>query len=375
MIKRYYDDLEKQLKPNRALIIYGPRRVGKTTLLNNFLNKTNLKYKLDSGDNIKTQHILSSQDFSKIISYAEGYELLAIDEAQSIPNIGMGLKILIDQVPQIKIVATGSSSFDLSQQVGEPLTGRKVELELYPLSQIELLNINNKHELKELLPQFLIFGSYPEVVTSKSKKEKAEILEELTNSYLMKDILTLEKVKNSKQLFDLLKLLAFQIGREVSINELATQLSLESRTVLRYLDLLEKTFVVVRSGAFSRNLRKEISTKGKYYFLDNGVRNAVISQFNDIDLRNDVGYLWENFVFTERLKKRSYQGIYGETYFWRTYSQQEIDIVEERDGNLFGYECKWTDKKPLKPPKEWLKLYPKAEYHVISSENYFDFVT
>jgi len=375
MLKRIYDDLDSYLEPKKALILYGPRRVGKTTLLNNFLSHTKLKYKLDSGDNIRTQHILSSQDFSQILEYIEGYELIAIDEAQQIPNIGMGLKIIVDQAPGIRVIATGSSSFDLAHQVGEPLTGRKRTLELYPVSQLELLSHFNKMELKEKLEEFLIFGSYPEVITADSRKRKTEILQELADSYLMKDILSHERIRASKPLLDLLKLLSFQIGNEVSTHELATQVGLDSKTVNRYLDLLEKTFVIVKIGGFSRNLRKEIASKCKYYFLDNGVRNAVINQFNPIDSRADVGGLWENFISIERLKKRAYKNIYGDTYFWRTYDQKEIDIVEEREGNLFGYECKWSVKKKISAPKDWVKAYPGAKFHTINPKNYLPFIT
>jgi len=374
MIQRYYDDLGTQLTPGKALVIYGPRRVGKTTLLENFLSKTELKYKLDSGDNIRTQNILSSQDFKKILAYAEGYQLIAIDEAQQIPNIGMGLKIIVDQIPGIKVIVTGSSSFDLANQVGEPLTGRKKTIELYPISQIELLSLFNRHELKEKLDEYLIFGSYPEIVTANNKEEKKEFLQELVNSYLMKDILALDRIKNSKVIMDLLKLLSFQVGNEVSIHELATQLSIDSKTVNRYLDLLEKTFVIVRIGAFSRNLRNEISNKCKYYFLDNGVRNALIYQFNELDSRNDIGKLWESFIFTERMKKQFYNKVVYGQYFWRTYNQKEIDIVEERDGGLFGYECKWSTKKKIKAPKEWLGAYPQAKFETITQDNYMDFI-
>ncbi len=339
MIKRYYN-LEKLIKPGKALIIYGPRRSGKTTLLNEFLSNTKLKYKLDSGDNIKTQQILGSQDFSQIKEYASDYQVIAIDEAQQIPNIGMGLKILVDQIPKLKIIATGSSSFDLAQKVGEPLTGRERTIILFPFSQTELTEQYNKYELKQNLENFLIFGSYPEIITARSQKEKVVLLNALVNSYLLKDVFSLEKIKGSKQLLDLLKLVAFQIGNEVSLNELATQVRLDIKTVGRYLDILEKAFVLKKIGGFSRNLRKEVSGKAKYYFYDNGIRNAVIAQFNKLDSRNDVGALFENFVVMERLKNNSYKAKPGEVYFWRTYDGQEIDLVEERGGKLFGFEIK-----------------------------------
>lgn len=374
MIPRIYDELNKLLKSQRVLVIYGPRRVGKTTVLLNYLKRTTFKYKLDSGDNIRTQQVLSSQDFSQILPYAEGYQLLAIDEAQQILNIGMGLKIIVDQIPGMRVIATGSSSFDLAHQVGEPLTGRKNTIILYPISQLELLRVFNRYELKEKLEEYLIFGSFPEVVTAKYQNEKIKILQEIVDSYLLKDILTLEKVKGSKVILDLLKLLAFQIGSEVSLNELATQLGIDVKTVGRYLDLLEKTFVIIRLGGLRRNLRGEVTSKSKYLFLDNGIRNAVISQFNRLEDRNDIGQLWENFIIMERLKKRSYKGLYANSYFWRTYSGAEIDLIEERDGKFFGYECKWS-KKTTRAPKEWTTTYKEADFKVINPDNYLNFIT
>jgi len=375
MIQRFYTSLDKLIKPHRALIIYGPRRVGKTTLLKTYLDSTNLKFKLDSGDNIRTQEVLSSQDFSLILSYIEGYELLAIDEAQQIPNIGMGLKIIIDQAPNVQVIATGSSSFDLANQVGEPLTGRKTTIILYPIAQAELLNQYNKYELKQKLEEFLIFGSYPEVISVKTRAEKSAILQEIVNSYLLKDILSFEKVKSSQTIFNLLKLLAFQVGNQVSLNELATVLRIDVKTVGRYLDLLEKSFVIVRVTGFSRNLRSEIVSKNKYYFLDNGIRNAVISQFNQLPDRNDAGQLFENFVLIERMKKTSYQHILRNAYYWRTYERQEIDLVEEGEGKLEGYEVKWGSDKATSAPKDWRENYKDATFQIINRENYLDFIT
>lgn len=376
MITRFYNNLATFLKANRALIIYGPRRVGKTTLLQNFLNKTSLKYKLDSGDNIRIQELLGSQDFPRILEYAKGYELIVLDEAQLIPNIGMGIKILVDQVQGLKVIATGSSSFDLANQVGEPLTGRKTTLILYPIAQLELLNEHNKYELKQNLESYLIFGSYPEVLIANSREEKIQVLEELVNSYIFKDILALQQVKGSKTLLDLLKLLAFQVGNEVSLNELATNLSIDVKTVSRYLDLLEKAFIIIRLTAFSRNLRSEVVSTSKYFFYDNGIRNAVISQFNALDSRNDTGGLWENFLVAERMKKRSYKRIHGYSYFWRTYGQKEIDFIEEREGKIFPYEFKWSAKDKILPPKEWKLAYPKAaDFSVVTPDNYLDFIT
>ena len=373
MIKRYYD-IENFLQSGKVLIIYGARQVGKTTLLQDFLSRTNLKYKLDSGDNIRTQQILGSQDFDDILNYAEGYDLLAIDEAQQIKNVGMGLKILVDQNPQLKIIVTGSSSFDLSQNIGEPLTGRKRTLTLYPFANLELKSLFNKHELKIRLPEYLVYGSYPEIIKASSHKEKAEILNELVNSYLLKDVMVLDKIRGAQQLLNLLKLIAFQIGNQVSLNELATQVGLDVKTVNRYLDILEKAFVIRKIGSFSRNLRKEITSKAKYYFLDNGIRNGVILNFNKIEDRDDVGKLFENFVMMERIKANDYLNRFCISYFWRTYDQKEIDLVEEREGKLFAYELKWSERKKYSVPKDWQKTYPNSEFELITSANYLNFI-
>ena len=239
---------------------------------------------------------------------------------------------------------------------------------------MELKQIHNEYELKDSLEEFLIFGGYPEIITTKDKKDKIRKIEEITHSYLLKDILELDRVKSSKILLDLLRLLAFQIGKEVSLTELGQQIGIDYKTVARYLDIFEKSFILFNVRGFSRNLRKEITKKSKYYFYDNGIRNALIANFNDLELRNDVGQLWENFVFIERLKKRVYQDIFANVYFWRTWTQEEIDLVEEREGKIFGYECKWQSKS-LSPPRSWQEYYPEALFEVISQENYFQFVT
>ncbi len=373
-IKRYYQDVENYLRKDKVLVVYGPRQVGKTTLLLDFLKTTKLKYKLDTGDNIKTQEILGSSDIDLIKEYAEGYELIAIDEAQKIPNIGKGLKILVDYIPGLMVIATGSSSFELSGQIGEPLVGRKTKIILFPISQIELFYTHNSYEMRKNLEDWLIFGGYPEVITAEAKHEKMRLLEEITQSYLFKDILELDRVKNTKLLVDLLRLVAFQIGSEVSYNELSQNLGVDSKTVARYLDIFEKSFIIYNLRGFSRNLRKEINKKSKYYFYDNGVRNAVISNFNSIELRDDIGSLWENFLFMERMKKRAFNNIYANIYFWRTWDKKEIDLIEEREGQLFGYEFKWKNRK-VKTPKEWLDTYKNSEYKVISGENYLHFIT
>jgi hypothetical protein len=372
-IPRFYQDLTTYLKPGKALVIYGPRQVGKTTLIKDFLAVCPGRYRLDSGDSIQIQTVLGSQDFDTIKEYAQGYSLIVIDEAQRIPNVGQGLKILVDQIPDIKVIATGSSSFELAGQVGEPLTGRKTTLILYPVSQLELRGLYNAYELKNNLEHWLVFGGYPEITATESKSEKVRLLEELVQSYLFRDILELEQVKSSKTLMDLLRLLAFQVGKEVSLSELGQQVGVDTKTVARYLDLFEKAFVVYNLRGFSRNLRSEIVRKSKYYFYDNGIRNAVIANFNEIGLRNDAGELWENFLFMERLKKRSYQNIFANSYFWRTWEHREIDLIEEREGKLFAFEFKWGKGK-TKPPKQWTEAYPEALFEVIDRENYLEFI-
>lgn len=370
---RTYEQLDNYLQPNKVLIIFGARQIGKTTLLNKYLASTRYKYKLDSGDNLLTQHALSQASFQDILDYVAGYELIAIDEAQKIPNIGQCLKIMVDQVPGLRVIATGSSSFELLGQVGEPLTGRKRTLTLFPIAQLELANMFNVFELRQRLEQWLIYGGYPEVVVANTLEEKREHISEIAHSYLLKDILELEKIKNSKTLIDLLRLLALQVGSEVSLTELGQSLMIDAKTVARYLDLLEKSFVIYNLRGFSRNLRKEITKKSKYYFYDNGIRNAIIANFNPIELRNDVGQLWENFLVIERLKRQHYQNIYANNYFWRTWDQKEIDWIEEREGKLFGFEFKWGKQK-VKAPKEWLQTYNNATFEIIDRDNYFEFV-
>lgn len=373
MILRIYQDLGKYIRPNKVLVIYGPRRVGKTVLLTSFLRGSKLKYKLVNGDDLSVQEVFSSQSIDSLRRFTEGYELVAIDEAQNIENIGLGLKILVDNIPGIKVIATGSASFELANKVGEPLTGRQTTLQLYPIAQLELLKEFNRHELKEKLEDYLIYGSYPEVLTFKTLDQKGSYLKELVNSYLLKDILALEQVKGPKVLLDLLRLIAFQVGSQVSFNELSLSLGIDVKTVARYLDLLEKSFVLINLRGFSRNLRSEIKEKSKYYFYDTGIRNAIIANFNPLNIRDDVGKLWENFLVVERIKKQSYQKLYSNNYFWRTWEQKELDFIEEREGKLFGYEFKYSSEKN-KSSKEFLKSYKAAEFKVITKENYLDFI-
>jgi uncharacterized protein len=371
--QRIYHSIEKYLIPNRALIIFGPRQVGKTTLLVDYLNLTKLKSKLVTGDDILIHQVLGSQNLKEIQSFCEGYELIAIDEAQKIPNIGTAIKLMVDQIQGISVIATGSSSFELAGQVGEPLTGRKTELLLFPVSQMELLNHFNRFELRQAMPDYLIYGSYPRVLTAEGKADKLRVLSEIIGSYLFRDILSFERIKSPQLLLDLLRMLAFQVGSEVSVNELSNKLNIDNKTVKKYLELLEKSFILFKLRGYSGNLRKEITRQAKYYFYDNGIRNAIIANFNPLDLRNDIGQLWENFLVIERLKKQSYQTLYANNFFWRSWLGQEVDFIEERDGKLFGYEFKWSKDK-FKQPKLWLDTYPNALFEIIHKENYLDFI-
>jgi hypothetical protein len=374
MIKRYFSPIEPLLEPNKVLVIYGPRRAGKTTILRELTENTSLKYRFDSGENIRVQEVLGFNDEEKIKEYAAGYDLIVIDEAQQIPSIGRGLKILVDSVPGIKVVVSGSSSFELANQIGEPLVGRKKTLTLFPFSQLELSESFNPHDLKARLEEFLIYGSYPEVFLADTKEKKISFLHDISDSYLLKDILALDGVKKSKTLIDLVRLLALQIGNEVSVTELANELSTSTHTIEKYLDILEKGFVIVSLGALKRNLRNEIRGKKKYYFYDTGVRNAVLSQFNDPSSRNDVGALWENFMFIEHLKKHSYQQKYANLYYWRTYDQKEIDLIEEYDGTFHAYEFKWN-KSAGGNPKIFLDSYKNSKFEIVNKENYWEFLT
>lgn len=364
--------IEKLISKKRVLMIYGPRRVGKTTLIKEFLKKTKLKYKFDSGDHIQTQLLFSSHDFDRIRDYLEGYELLIIDEAQQIKNIGQTLKIIIDEFPMYVIVS-GSSSFELSYSTGEPLTGRKNTLLLYPISLLELKNVYNKFEIKNNLKDYLIYGMYPEVINAKTKKEKRIILQELVDSYLLKDVFSLERIKSPSQFVDLLKLLAFQIGSEVSLNELSMQVRLDVKTVARYLDLLEKAYVIKKLVSFSNNKRQEVVSKSKYYFIDNGIRNAIINQFNTPDSRNDMGQLFENFIIIEKLKQITYKRDNTQMYFWRTKQQHEIDMILVKDNHIKGFEIKWNKQKIKTASVNAFKsAYKKSTVSILNSENFLN---
>jgi len=372
MIKRMLK-VKNLVEKGKVLMIYGPRQVGKTTLIKSFLDKTNLKYRYDTGDSFEIADNLSQCTYKSTDEHVGNYELIVIDEAQKIENIGNALKLMVDRHPDRYYIVTGSSSFDLANKTDESLTGRKNVYTLYPISQLELNLDISKSELKSNLEDYLIYGSYPEVLLKKINSDKEFVIKMIANSYLIKDILEFNRIKNSQTIYKLLKLLAFQIGSEVSTTELASQLSVDVKTVSYYLDLLQKSFVLFPLYGFSRNLRNEINKMNKYYFYDVGIRNALISNFNKLGDRDDIGQLWENFILIERMKHNEYKKMNMNYYFWRTYEQQEIDLIEEGGGKLFGYEFKWQ-KNNSKSPKLWLKTYNNASYQEINKENYFEFV-
>jgi predicted AAA+ superfamily ATPase len=365
--------LDKLKFSNKAIIIYGARQVGKTTLVNEIIKKTNFKVLRINADEKTHIDILSSRDLSKLKLLTSGYDLLFIDEAQRIENIGINLKLLIDNYPNLKIIVTGSSSFSLANKISEPLTGRAWTYHLYPISFIELSKIFTYFDLESQLEERLIFGSYPEIFKLGNMETKKEYLYNITQSYLYKDILEISTVKNSLKLQQLLKLLSFQVGNQVSLTELGERLELSKDTVARYIDLLEKSFIIFRLKGFSRNLRKEITKMDKIYFWDIGIRNAVIGNFNYLKDRNDLGALWEIFLITERIKKIKYKNPFVNFYFWRIYTGGEIDLIEEDGNKLAAHEFKYIKEKAL-PPPSWIQAYPSAKFSVINKNNYLKFI-
>lgn len=366
--------LSKIITPGKVIIIYGARQVGKTTLVRKFLETKPFNSFMVTGDDIVAREYLESQSVEKLKAFVGAHELLIVDEAQYIKNIGLNLKLLVDHIPGLRIIATGSSSFDLARQTGEPLTGRKFTLKLFPLAQAELSAGESIHETDANLELRLIYGSYPEVVTTTDNAGRERYLQEMVSAYLFKDILQLEGIRHADKLLRLLQLLAFQIGHEVSVAELGGQLGMSKNTTDHYLDLLEKVFVIYRRNGFSRNLRKEITKSSRFYFMDNGIRNALIRNFNPLALRDDIGALWENYIMVERMKFMEYTGQAAVSWFWRTYDQKEIDLIEEHAGRLYGYEIKWVAEK-TKAPRQWTAHYPNAKFQVITRANYRGFIS
>lgn len=373
VIRTIQKSLVEILASNRKIVLlFGARQTGKTTLCNLLLLEMPGRILKINGDEIKYSELLSSRDFSKMKLLLEGYDVLFIDEAQRIPDIGINLKIIYDNMPDLKMLVTGSSSFELANQVTEPLTGRTSTLKMMPFSLQEMKQNMSIFDIQQRLEEFMLYGLYPEITHYANSVEKEKYLMELSSSYLYKDILELSNIRNSSKISNLLKLLAFQIGQEVSLNEIGQSLGMSQETVSNYIDLLEKSFIVFRLSGFSRNLRKEIAKRDKIYFWDLGVRNCIIQNFAPISSRTDLGEMWENLIVTERLKYLINNQITANSYFWRTYTGAEIDYVEEKNGKLFAYEIKYS-KIRNQAPQTWVENYGD-NFKCITKDNFWEFV-
>ncbi|GAB4048518.1 ATP-binding protein [Spirosoma litoris] len=326
-----------------------------------------------NGDDLSTADLLNDRRVASYKRWLRDTQLLLIDEAQVIPEVGRSLKLLIDSFPNLTIVATGSSAFDLANRAGEPLVGRQLTHTLYPLAQLELSATETYLQTRDRLTDRLIFGSYPDVVQMENANDRIDYLKGMVSSYLLKDILLFEQVRNAHKMLQLLQLVAYQTGSEVSTDELSRQLQIDRNTVVRYLDLFTKVFILFRLGGYSNNLRKEVTKSSKWYFFDNGIRNALINNFSLPDQRNDIGALWENYLISERLKRNDYLRSQAIPYFWRTYDQQELDWLEETNGQLSAFEMKWHTNR-VRFPKGFQTAYPTASLSVVNPDNYLDFI-
>lgn len=373
MIKRSLQNIiKKELFKGKAIIVFGPRQSGKTTLIKSIVNSLKYSYKWLNADEADVRRLFIDATSTGLKAIIGDNKILVIDEAQRISNIGLAIKLLVDNYPEIQIIATGSSSFELSNKIKEPLTGRKFEHFLLPFSFVELVDNYGFLEEKRLLERRLIFGSYPEIVISQGKEIKN--LNLLSDSYLYKDVLAWQNIKKPQKLELLLKGIALQLGNEVSYNELAQLTGLNIHTVENYIDILEKAFIVFRLNALFRNKRNELKKSKKIYFFDNGIRNAIINNFNMLDVRTDIGALWENYLMSERIKYTNYNDIFLNRYFWRTRTRQEIDYVEERDGKLFAFEFKWNPRMKYRFPRAFIENYPDNETRIVNNDNYEDFL-
>jgi predicted AAA+ superfamily ATPase len=357
---------------NKVILILGTRRVGKTYLINRVSERVTGKKLLLNAEDFDVQEVLKKRTVANYQRLINDTALLIIDEAQAIPEIGSILKLIIDSHPNLTIIATGSSSLDLVNTTGEPLTGRQYSYNLYPIAQLELGT--NPISIQADLEERLILGSYPEIFQLKNRKEKEFYLRELIMSYLLKDILSYSGIRQSHKLMDLLRLIAYQIGSEVSYNEISNQLGINKVTVENYLDLLQKVFILFKLPSYSTNQRKEISKGVKWYYYDNGIRNAVINDFRPISTRNDIGMLWENYVISERVKFNAYNQTGSQLYFWRNYLQREIDLIEVKDNRIYAYEIKYGKESKVKIPLAFKTAYPDADFQKIDSDNYLDFI-
>ncbi|MCL2289747.1 MAG: ATP-binding protein [Bacteroidetes bacterium] len=365
--------VENSLNPNKVVMIFGARRVGKTVLMNQIVKQYEGKTLTLNGEDYDTLALLENRSIGNYRNLLDNIGLLAIDEAQHIPDIGAKLKLMVDEIQGIRIIVSGSSSFDLFNKSGEPLVGRSTPFHLTAFSQTEISQIENPLQTLQNLESRLIYGSYPEVVLMNSNEERKEYLKNIVDAYLLKDILMVDGIKNASKMKELLQLIALQTGSEVSYEELGRKLGMSKNTVEKYLALLSKTFVIYRLGAFSRNLRKEVTRAGKWFFYDTGIRNALIGAYNSLVLRQDVGALWESYMIGERIKKNLNENTGKEFYFWRTYDEQEIDLLEVSGDTIFAFEFKWGDKIP-NVPQAFSTAYPQATYQVLNKNNYLEFI-
>lgn len=373
MIKRKLEEvIANQLFNGKAIILVGPRQVGKTTLLREYIRRSDKQVLSLNCDEPEAQTMLMNTNVAKLQTIIGNNELVVIDEAQKVDNIGLTLKLIVDNMPDVQVIATGSSAFELRNSLNEPLTGRKFEYQMYPVSSGEIIDTYGLVEERRTLENRLIYGSYPDIIMH--PEEARRYLTELTQSYLYKDILSLDSLRKPRLLDKLLQALAFQVGSEVSTNELARTLQTDGKTIDKYIDLLEKSYVIFRLGGLSRNLRTELKRARKIYFYDNGVRNAIIQQFAPVNLRNDMGVLWENFFIAERMKRNHYYGLYCNRYFWRTTLQQEIDLVEESDGEMTAFEMKWNPAKKVLFSKSFTEAYNVKETITVTPDNYLEYL-
>lgn len=366
--------INKKIQPNKVILILGARRVGKTEILKKIESEAKEKVIFLNGDDVETHNLLEVRSTANYKRLLGDCRFLIIDEAQEIPEIGKKMKLMIDTIDGLKIIASGSSAFELNNQIGEPLVGRMYSFELFPLSQMEFSMIENFAETKGKLEERLIFGGYPELLHLENMQQKQDYLKELVHSYLLKDILTFEGIKKRDTILALLQKLAFRTGSEISLEALGKELQISKNTVEKYLDLFKKVFIVYDVKGFSRNRDNEITKMKKWYFVDNGIRNALISNFNPLNLREDIGKLWENYLQAERLKKIHYTQMNVDSYFWRTHTQQEIDRIETETDKINAFEYKWKSGK-TKIPSQFSSAYPNADFSVIDKENYLDFIT
>jgi uncharacterized protein len=365
-------DIEKSLFKGKVVVLYGARRVGKTTLVKEIQKKFDGNSQYFNCDEPDIRNSLINKASTELQNLFGKNRLVILDEAQRIPNIGLVLKLAVDTFPNVQIIATGSSSFDLSNKVVEPLTGRKYEFYLHPLSLQELGGIQSKTDIKRLLETRIVRGMYPEIVKSEAGSEETALYE-MTKSYLYKDILQFDRIRNSEAIEKLLVALALQIGNEVSYNELGATVGINKKTVQNYIKILEQAFVLFRISPLSRNLRNELTKLRKIYFYDTGIRNALIRNLNPLNLRQDTGALWENFVISERVKYNANTGKNNLIYFWRTKEGREIDYIEESEGAFIGFECKWQEKS-YNPPQLFLRAYSNSTVNLITRENFLPFV-